>query len=263
MPSESAQLMAGSLLLVSDRGSGRDILRAVAPVGLQVRACDGGSVALKLAVRSPPDLVLVDARADVAGSIQLCRSFRSVEETSRLPLFALAGETTQQGRLNFLEAGADDCWTEPVDSREFLLRLKAVARRFGAGERHILRYADLELDLDRHRAKRNGAPVQVPPLQLKLLRHFMEHPTVVFSRKQLLEQVWDNPDLDEGAVTACIVRLRRALSAAGGPNLIHSVPYAGYVLEAEPETVSWSSGEPASRIAELSHWSNKPVTDRS
>lgn len=225
--------MSASLLLVSNRKDGRRIREAVAPVGFHLRQCESGSAAIELALQSPPDLVLVCAGADPSSVLQLCRSLRAVEETSVLALVVLAPSASPGERLAILEAGADDCWTEDVARPEFLLRLRAFARRTEAAQAtRIIRYADVELDLDRYRARRNGAPVDLTAMQLKLLKHLMENPTIVFSRRQLLRQVWQNSKLDEGAVTACVARLRRALQKAGGPDLIKSIPSAGYALDA-------------------------------
>lgn len=224
--------MTVSLLLVSDNSAGNSLEQTLHCLGFDVRRCESGPVAMESALRSPPNLILLDGRSHPLNSIQLCKSLRSIEETSKLPAVVLAGPASSQERLAMLEAGADDCWTEPVDSREFLLRLKGFARRFEAPpSTRVLRYADIELDVDRYKVRRGGVSVELHAMQLKLLRHLMEHPTIVFSRRQLLEQVWHNPSLDEGAVSACVVRLRRALNGSGGPDLIKNVPGVGYALD--------------------------------
>lgn len=240
--------MSGSLLLVASRAGGDEICRVLNRLPVHVRCCDSGSTALKLATEAPPNLMLIDARADPSSSIQICRSVRSIEATSATPLIVLTGATSSELRLGILEAGADDCWTEQVDSREFVLRLQSFSRRLQSHPASpVLRYADVELNIDRYRARRNGVPLDLTSMQLRLLKHFMENPAIVFSRQRLLEEVWGNPALDKGAVTACVVRLRRALNAAGGPNLIKSIPSAGYMLEAEFEAAAWSLDDAALR----------------
>lgn len=231
--------MTLSLLLVAESPAAGAIERTLRPLDVFVRRSPGGSAAIKLALQSPPNLILVDAHDDLTDCLQLCRSLRSIDETSALPLIVLSSHASSQDRLRILESGADDCWTDSVDSREFDLRLKAISRRFeSSSATQILRYADVELDLDRYRARRNGKLVALTAIQMRLLKHFMENPTVIFSRRQLLELVWGNPNLDEGAVTACVVRLRRALNAAGGPNLIKNVPCAGYSLDRDADVVA-------------------------
>jgi two-component system phosphate regulon response regulator PhoB len=223
-----------SLLLVSDESADNAFEQELHSLGFRVHRCDSGAAAMEMALKSPPNLILVDARSDPLSSIQLCRSLRSIDETANLPAVVLTGRASAQERLALLDAGADDCWTEPPDSREFLLRLKWFARRFDNPQQtRILCYADIELDITRYKVWRNGVPIELRAMQFKLLRHLMEHPTIIFSRQQLLEQVWENRNLDPGAVSACVLRLRRSLEAAGGPDLIRSVPGAGYALDAE------------------------------
>lgn len=223
-----------SLLLVSDDSAANSLERTLHSLGFDVRWCESGPNAIESAIRSPPNLVLFDGRSHPLSSIQLCRSLRSIDEISNLPAVVLAGDASAQERLAMLEAGADDCWTEAVDSREFLLRLKGFARRFEAPPAsRILRYADVELDVERYKVRRNGVPIELHAMQFKLLRHLMENSTIVVSLSQLREQVWHNPDVDEGAVRACIGRLRRALMADGGPDLIKNVPGAGYSIDGE------------------------------
>ena len=226
--------MTASVLVVTEDSGSQALQHALEGAGAHVRTADYGSTAMFTALDSRPDLIFIDARSSAIDSIQLCRSFRSVEETSRLGVVVVAPAASANDSLAFLEAGADECWTDAVDSREFALRLKGILRRFESAQSlHLLRYADVELDLERYKVRRNGKLISVTPMQFRLLRHLMENPTVVFSRKQLLGDVWQGQHLDEGAVTACIVRLRRILNAAGGDNLIKNIPAAGYVLDCE------------------------------
>ncbi len=240
-------MTAVRLLIVADKRGNEELSRSMEPIGLQLLGCETGSDALRLTLESPPHLIVFDSRDDPLASLQLCKSLRSIAETDGIPLIVLCGAARAEERVRILEAGADDCWPEPIESREFHLRLKAFARRLEAlNAGNILRYADIELDADRYRAKRGGTAIDLTPMQLKLLRHLMLNPSVVFSRKRLLNEVWEKPDLDQGAVTACVVRLRKSLNKAG-PNIIKHVPFAGYVLEADdaPDAGRDLSYEPA------------------
>ena len=226
--------MTASLLLLSSEPDARSLVGILESLPTNVRLCVTASSAMETAVRSPPDLILIDSRSEPTSAVQLSRSFRAVSETYELPLVVVAGQCSSDERIRILEAGADDCWSEPTTSREFLLRLHGFARRLDpTHQARVLRFADLELDLDRYTVRRDGKRIEVTPMQFRLLRHLLENPRVVFSREQLLEHVWNDPDLDTGAVTACVVRLRRALNAGGRHNLIRSVPSAGYALDDE------------------------------
>lgn len=189
---------------------------------------------VRAALEGAFDLILLDCRSEPSRGIQLCRGLRAVDELSATRILVLTLPSSSGVRVAALEAGADDCVSDAPDSREFGLRLQAAARRIGgSAEERRLSYADVELDLDRFRVKRNGECIYLPHVQFRLLRHFLEYPTIVFSRRQLLEQVWNDTSLDERSVNVAIVRLRRAINSRGGPNLIRSVPGLGYALDVD------------------------------
>ena len=232
--------MQARLLVIADEESADSITRVLDPACWDVERVELGSGALVAAMHFEPATVILDARESSQSHAEFCRTFRTIGSMAAVPLIALAKAGRTAERLSMLEAGADDCWTEAPDSREFELRLRAIHRRLRpAAAGRVLRHGGIELDLDRYTVRSNGGPVQLTAMQLKLLQHFMERPGVIFSRRELLEQVWQNPKLDEGAVTACIVRIRRALAAAGGPDAIRNVrTTGGYVFETEAETVT-------------------------
>ena len=97
-----------------------------------------------------------------------------------------------------------------------------------------LDYAGIEMDLAAHRVRRDGKPIDVGPTEYRLLRHFMENPGRVFSRQQLLEAVWPHSeDIELRTVDVHIRRLRLALGANGGSDVIRTVRSAGYALDVE------------------------------
>lgn len=219
-------------------------MRSLQSIGFDIEHVPPDLAAITAATRNPPDLILIDWPTAAADGIQLCRSLRAVRETEDIPLVVLSDSADQEQRLKALEAGADECLTEPVTTRESILRIQALRRLFDhAASPRVLRYEHVEIDLDQYKVRRNGAPVSLTAMQFRLLRFLMEHPTTVFSRPQLLESVWQNAALDVGAVTACLVRLRRALNGAGGPNLIRNVPGCGYALDADGEEAAHASAD--------------------
>jgi two-component system phosphate regulon response regulator PhoB len=101
-----------------------------------------------------------------------------------------------------------------------------------AGEQ--LAYRDIEMDVEAHRVRRGGKPVQLGPTEFRLLRHFLEHPGRVFSRDRLLESVWQHdPDIDARTVDVHIRRLRKSLNEGDLPDVIRTVRSAGYSLDAD------------------------------
>jgi two-component system phosphate regulon response regulator PhoB len=199
-----------------------------------VRTADGDE-ALILAEERTPDLVILDWMIEGVSGIEVCRRLRRKASTARVPIIMLTARGEETDRIRGLETGADDYVTKPFSPRELLARVGAVLRRVRpalAGEQ--LSYADLEMDVEAHRVRRAGRPVQLGPTEFRLLRHFMEHPGRVFSRERLLDSVWSHDsDIDARTVDVHVRRLRRAINAGGHADVIRTVRSAGYSLDAE------------------------------
>lgn len=189
---------------------------------------------LNAAVRSGPDLLLLQHDLCGTHAAEICRSLRSVGETRNVPCLIFNCPPDPEARIEAIEAGADEWFDQDCDDREVLLRIQAAARRVNRpGNASVLRYSDVEMDLERKKVHRAGVLLSLPPIQFKLLRQLMESPTCVFSRAKLLEEVWKNPSLDERTVTVAMLRLRRILNATGRQNLIRTVLSTGYALDEE------------------------------
>ena len=199
-----------------------------------VRTADGDE-ALILAEERAPDLVVLDWMIEGVSGIEVCRRLRRRASTAHVPIIMLTARGEESDRIRGLETGADDYVTKPFSPRELMARVGAVLRRMRpalAGEQ--LSYADIEMDVESHRVRRDGRPVQLGPTEFRLLRHFMEHPARVFSRERLLDAVWGHdPDIDARTVDVHIRRLRKALNEGGHADMIRTVRSAGYSLDAE------------------------------
>jgi DNA-binding winged helix-turn-helix (wHTH) protein len=130
---------------------------------------------------------------------------------------------------------------------------------------NVLRYADVEFDTTRFKVRRDGRFVPLSTMQTRLLRHFLENPEVVFSRKDLLKAVWGNERVTDGAVTACVMRIRLGLNAAGGPELIRCIPGVGYALDADAQRPLQHAASPerVHSLTESSRGRNRSVTNGS
>ena len=139
----------------------------------------------------------------------------------------------ESDRIRGLDSGADDYVVKPFSPNELIARVRAVIRRTQKEpEDGLLRYADLEMDLVAHRAYRAGKAVHLGPTEFRLLRHFLQNPRRVFSREQLLDRVWGHDaELELRTVDVHIRRLRRALNADGGSDLLRTVRSVGYALD--------------------------------
>jgi two-component system phosphate regulon response regulator PhoB len=170
----------------------------------------------------------------VWGSL-VCGRLRRRASTAHVPIIMLTARGEESDRIRGLETGADDYVTKPFSPRELIARVGAVLRRMRpalAGEQ--LSYGDMEMDVQGHRVRRAGKPVQLGPTEFRLLRHLMEHPGQVFSRERLLEAVWPHdPDIDARTVDVHIRRLRKAINDGGQSDPIRTVRSAGYSLDSE------------------------------
>ncbi len=202
--------------------------------GFDVRRTPDGEEALLLAKEAAPDIVLLDWMIEGLSGIEVCRRLRRSSGTANVPIIMLTARGEEEDRVRGLETGADDYVTKPFSPRELVARVNAVLRRVRpalAGE--ALTYGDIEMDTVGHRVRRDGAVVPLGPTEFRLLRHFLEHPGWVFSRERLLDAVWGHDaDIEARTVDVHIRRLRKAINAGGGPDVIRTVRSAGYALDA-------------------------------
>lgn len=225
-------LMAARALLVAEPEAGMAIERALEAAGWDVRLCADGRSALAISPEFQPVAILIDSRLGYERSLQLCERLRPPEGVNPACVVAIVPEDDRAVRLDLLEGGFDDCWTVSDDSREIMLRARALARRIGPREGHVLRHGGVQLDLDRFKVSYGGASAPVTAMQMKLLKHLIANPGVVFSHRRLLEEVWGTTELDERTVRACVRRIRRVIEAAGGKSsFIRTVRQGGYAFD--------------------------------
>jgi len=196
-------------------------------------AQDGDEAELALAERTP-DAVLLDWMLPGVSGIELCRRIRRRPATRSLPIIMLTAKSEEADRVRGLDSGADDYVTKPFSPAEMVARLRAVLRRSRpATAEEKLEYADVKLDLVAHRVERAGRGIHLGPTEFRLLRHFMERPSRVFTREQLLDAVWGRDVyVETRTVDVHIRRLRKALNGDDMPDLIRTVRSAGYALDA-------------------------------
>jgi two-component system, OmpR family, phosphate regulon response regulator PhoB len=195
-------------------------------------AADGEEALLRIAERRP-DVVLLDWMLPLVSGLEVCRQIRRAPTTRSLPVIMLTARGEEGDRIRGLDSGADDYVVKPFSPSELVARLRAVIRRTQPGSAdEVLRYADLVMDLVAHRASRAGNPVHLGPTEFRLLRHFLQNPGRVFSREQLLDRVWSpDSEVEMRTVDVHIRRLRKALNAGGGKDLLRTVRSVGYALD--------------------------------
>ncbi len=193
-------------------------------------AVDGGK-ALELYHSNHPDLVLLDIMLPVMDGFSVCSAIR---QSSKTPIIMLTakGETTD--KVTGLEMGADDYIVKPFEMKELLARVHAVMRRTGEEEESSkkLRFADLMIDLDSYELEVTGNRIDTPPKELELLYHLASSPNRVFTRNQLLDEVWGFDYFgDSRTVDVHIKRLREKLEGVSEHWSLKTVWGVGYKFE--------------------------------
>lgn len=189
-----------------------------------------------MAMESDYDVLVIDRMLPKRDGLSLIRMLRADGRTTPVLVLSALGQVDQ--RVEGLRAGGDDYLVKPYAFSELLARIEALARRVQAGEiaaSDVLRVADLELDLVRHRVTRAGQLIRLQPRELRLLEYLMRHPGRIVTRTMLLEQVWDfHFDPQTNVVDSQISRLRAKIDREFNPALLHTVRGAGYFLGVSP-----------------------------
>ncbi|MDG2626884.1 phosphate regulon transcriptional regulator PhoB, partial [Vibrio parahaemolyticus] len=177
-----------------------------------------------------PDLVLLDWMLPGGSGINFIKHMKREELTRNIPVVMLTARGEEEDKVRGLEVGADDYITKPFSPKELVARLKAVIRRVTpTALEDVIDVQGLKLDPVSHRVTANDAPLDMGPTEFKMLHFFMTHQERVYSREQLLNNVWGtNVYVEDRTVDVHIRRLRKALEAAGHDKLIQTVRGAGY-----------------------------------
>lgn len=182
--------------------------------------------------RALPDVVLLDWMLPGETGIAFARRLRADRRTKSIPIILLTARMEEQDKIAGLEAGADDYVTKPFSPRELIARIKAVLRRRAPElTEDVVQIEDLRLDPVSHRVSGGDRKIELGPTEFRLLHFFMTHTDRIYSRTQLLDEVWgDHVFVEERTVDVHIRRLRQALSDSGHDRLIETVRGSGYGL---------------------------------
>tara|TARA_A100001388_G_scaffold272015_1_gene251675 strand:- start:467 stop:1156 length:690 start_codon:yes stop_codon:yes gene_type:complete len=201
--------------------------------GFRTSVATDGQEALFQAEELTPDLILLDWMLPEYSGIEICRKLRDRDATKSVPIIMLTARSEEDDRILGLNSGADDYVVKPFSPKELVARVQATLRRSQPGfAEDKLVYADLTMDLDAHKVFRSEMPIHLGPTEYRLLQVFMQRPTRVFSREQLLDRVWGRDIyVEERTVDVHIRRLRKALNENDRPDIIRTVRGGGYSLD--------------------------------
>ncbi len=235
---ESRKAVGGAILVVEDEPAIQELIAVnLEHAGHQVLRAANVPEAEALVREALPDLVLLDWMLPGPPGLNFARQLRADQRTKDIPIIMLTARAEERDTIEGLESGADDYVTKPFSPRELLARIKAVMRRRApqltddiveiAGLK--LEIAGLKLDPVAHRVSAAGTNVDLGPTEFRMLHFLMTHPERVYSRAQLLDEVWgDHVFVEERTVDVHIRRLRQALEASRLDCLVETVRGTGY-----------------------------------
>ena len=226
--------MVKKALVIEDDGNIAELLRLyLEKDGFEViRAADGG-LGVDLCREEEPDVILLDIMLPVKNGWQVCREIRSF---SRAPILMLTAKGETMDKVTGLEMGADDYITKPFEVKELIARIHAVMRRSGDGAEAAaekrLEFDGLIINLDSYELVVDGAKVDTPPKEMELLYHLASSPNRVYTRNQLLDEVWGFDYFgDSRTVDVHIKRLREKLEGVSDQWRLKTVWGVGYKFE--------------------------------
>jgi len=204
--------------------------------GYQVMTATDGSQALDIARAGKPDLVILDVMLPKMSGFEVCRILR---KEATVPILMLTAKAEEIDKIVGLEIGADDYMTKPFSLRELLARIRAMLRRAEMAVQKspstnvIHKINDLEIDTGRRQVTLRGKTLELAPKEFDLLAFLAENKGLVFSRSQLLEEVWGYDYVGDTRTVDVHVRwLRQKIEAdSGNPKYLITVRGAGYKLE--------------------------------
>ena len=186
--------MEEKILVVDDESAISDIIKFnFEKEAYLIDTADNGRSAIELAAENDYDLILLDIMMPKLNGFE---ALREIRKFSDVPVIMLTAREDEVDKVLGLELGADDYVVKPFSMRELLARVKAVLRRFDAQEKKekdtkILKAKDLEINLEKYQVKRGEKNIELTLREFELLKFLASHPGIVFSREELLQEVWE------------------------------------------------------------------------
>ncbi len=223
--------MKGKILIVEDEAPIREMLGyTLMKEGYALHEAADAEQARPLLATEKPDLVLLDWMLPGMSGVDYARRLRNHPDTKAIPVIMLTARGEELDKVRALDTGADDYITKPFSTRELLARIRAVMRRANnpdPGAR--LSVGGLTLDPQTFRLTIDEQGVDVSPTEFRLLHFFISHPERVYTRSQILDQVWgQNVYVEERTVDVHIRRLRKTLEPYGYAGFVQTVRSVGY-----------------------------------
>ena len=226
--------MQYKILIVDDDANICELLRLyLEKDGFDTVVANDGEQAVEYASKYSPDLILLDIMLPKLDGWQVCREIRKTSET---PIIMLTAKGETFDKILGLELGADDYVSKPFDTKEVIARIKAVLRRTNDSDKGSqiseVRYDKLRINLTNYELEVNGVKIDTPPKELELIYHLASNPNSVYTRDQLLDEVWGFDYYgDSRTVDVHVKRLREKLENVSDEWSLKTVWGVGYKFE--------------------------------
>jgi len=225
--------MNGKIFIIEDETSIIQLVQHnLEKDGFIVSSAINGNEGLKDIKKFEPNLLLLDWMLPDLSGIEICKSIRKDTSFKNLPVIMLTAKGEEEDKIKGLDSGADDYLTKPFSYNELLARIKAILRRSDPKTiSDTLEFDDLRLDRLEKRVFRDSIEIQLGPTEFRLLEFFLTNPKRVFSRDQILENVWpNNINVETRTIDVHIRRLRKSININNNKELIRTVRSSGYSL---------------------------------
>ena len=225
--------MSGKIFIIEDEPSIIQLVQHnLEKEGFIVSSSINGNNGLKELKKFEPNLLLLDWMLPDLSGVEICKNIRKDMKLKSLPIIMLTAKGEEEDKIKGLDSGVDDYLTKPFSFNELLARIKAVLRRSDPKiVSDYIEFDDLKLNRNERRVFRSDIEITLGPTEFRLLEFFLLNPKRVYSRDQILENVWpNNINVESRTIDVHIRRLRQSINIEGKKELIRTVRSSGYSL---------------------------------
>ena len=225
--------MSGKIFIIEDEPSIIQLVQHnLEKEGFIVSSSTNGNNGLKELKKFEPHLLLLDWMLPDLSGVEICKNIMKDIKLKSLPIIMLTAKGEEEDKIKGLDSGVDDYLTKPFSFNELLARIKAVLRRSDPKiVSDYIEFDDLKLNRNERRVFRSDIEITLGPTEFRLLEFFLLNPKRVYSRDQILENVWpNNINVESRTIDVHIRRLRKSVNLKNKKELIRTVRSAGYSL---------------------------------
>jgi DNA-binding response OmpR family regulator len=226
------------LLLIEDDSRVSELIkRGLEEQGFDIDVAYDGAMGKKLALQNEYQLIITDIILPKINGLDLCKELRQNKPDT--PIIMLTALGTTDDKVEGFDAGADDYLVKPFEMRELLVRIRALLKRNNKSVNHsgnIIKYADIEMNLNTKIVKRSNVEISLTPKEFNLLQYMLQNPERVLSRVEIAEKVWDTHfDTGTNFIDVYINYLRKKIDKDFSKKLIHTKSGMGFILKENNE----------------------------